>query len=140
MRRLAKRAPHRSGGKLLNPVEEMAMPLAEHYGQRAERFRAAAQGFVDDRLRTVFPRFAGNSAVPARDLLRKQHKNLLERLVRWSALDEKDADAILLKLEDRAGALRLKLRRRQEHEKLLDVAAMATALAVEFSYCGRLMG
>ena len=82
------------------------MPLAEHYGQRAERFRAAAQGFVDDRLRVVFPRMTGNSAVPARDLLRKHHKNLLERLVRWSALDEKDADAILLKLEDRAGALR----------------------------------
>jgi hypothetical protein len=25
-------------------------------------------------------------------------------------------------------------------QKLLDVAAMATALAVEFAYCGRLMG
>lgn len=140
MRRLAKRAPRRTTGKLLNPVEEMTMPLAEHYGQRAERFRAAAQGFVDDRLRTVFPRFAGNSAVPARELLRKQHKNLLERLVRWSSLEEKDADAILLKLEDRAGALRLRVPRRQAEERLLDVAAMATALAVEFAYCGRLMG
>ena len=64
MRRMAKRAPRRTGGKLLNPVEEMTMPLAEHYGQRAERFRAAAQGFVDDRLRVVFPRMVGNSAVP----------------------------------------------------------------------------
>ena len=87
-----------------------------------------------------FPAWSGNSAVPARDLLRKHHKNLLERLVRWSALDEKDADAILLKLEDRAGALRLKVPRRQADERLLDVAAMATALAVEFAYCGRLMG
>jgi len=39
-----------------------------------------------------------------------------------------------------AGALRLKLPRGQEDEKLLDVAAMATALAVELAYCGRLMG
>ena len=118
----------------------MTMPLAEHYGQRAERFRAAAQGFVDDKLRTVFPRMVGNSAISARDLLRKNRKNILERLVRWSTLDENDADAILAKLEDRAAALRLKLPRRQQEEKLLDVAAMATALAVEFAYCGRLMG
>jgi hypothetical protein len=140
MRRIRKRKPRRTSGKLLNPVEEMTVPLAEHYGQRAERFRAAAQGFVDDKLRTVFPRIAGNSALPARDILQKHHKDLLNRLTRWSSLDEEAANAILLKLEDRAGALRLKLRRRQEHEKLLDVAAMATALAVEFSYCGRLMG
>ena len=44
----------------------------------------------------------GNSAIPARDLLRKHHKALLERLVRWSSLEENDADAILMKLEDRA--------------------------------------
>ena len=140
MRQIGRRVPRHTSGKLLYPVEEMTMPLAEHYGQRAERFRAAAQGFVDDKLRTVFPRMTGNSAIPARDLLRKHHKDLLERLIRWSTLDENDADAILVKLEDRAGALRLKLPRRQEDEKLLDVAAMATALAVEFAYCGRLMG
>jgi hypothetical protein len=140
MRRIIKKPPRRTGGKLLNPVEEMTMPLAEHYGQRAERFRAAAQGFVDDRLRAVFPRVIGNSALPARQMLQKHHKKLLERITRWSTLDEADAQAILEKLEDRAGALRLRVRRRQEREKLLDVAAMATALAVEFAYCGRLMG
>jgi hypothetical protein len=140
MRRIGEKAPRCTSRKLLYPVEEMTMPLAEHYGQRAERFRAAAQGFVDDKLRTVFPRMTGNSAIPARELLRRNHKNLLDRLIRWSTLEENDADAILVKLEDRAGALRLKLPRRQEDEKLLDVAAMATALAVEFAYCGRLMG
>lgn len=140
MKQIGKKTPRRSTGRQLYPVEEMTMPLAEHYGQRAERFRAAAQGFVDDKLRAVFPRMTGNSAIPARDLLRKHHKDLLERLVRWSSLEEHDADAILLKLEDRAGALRLKLPRRQVAQKLLDLAAMATALAVEFAYCGRLMG
>jgi hypothetical protein len=140
MRRIRNKAPRCSSRKPLNPIEKMEMPLAEHYGQRAERFRAAAQGFVDDKLRAVFPRFAGNSAIPARNLLRKHHKELLERLVRWSSLAEDDAQAILQKLEDRAGALRLKLPQRQEEEKLLDMAAMATALAVEFAYCGRLMG
>jgi hypothetical protein len=140
MRRIGRRPPRHIGGRLVNPVEEMTMPLAEHYGQRAERFRAAAQGFVDDKLRTVFPRTTGESAFPARDLLRKYHNELLDRVARWSSLDGPEADALLAKLEDRAGALRLRLPRRQEAEKLLDVAAMATALAVEFAYCGRLMG
>ena len=62
------------------------------------------QGFVDDRLRVVFPRFSGNSAIPAKDLLKKNHKGLLERLTRWSSFDRDEAEAILLKLEDRAGA------------------------------------
>jgi hypothetical protein len=140
MRRVRKRPPERTGGKLIDPVERMEMLLAEHYGQRAERFRAAAQGYVDDRLREVFPRMRGNSALTARDLLRKHHQGLLERIVRWSALDEGDAQEILLKLQDRAGALRLRFPQRQEDEKLLDVAAMAIALAMEFAYCGRLMG
>jgi hypothetical protein len=140
MRRVRDRPPRRTGGKLVNRVEDMNMPLAEHYGQRAERFRAAAQGYVDDRLRAVFPRITGNSAFPARELLRKHHKDLLERLLRWSALDEEDARTILQKLEDRAGALRLRLPRGQEGEKLLDLAAMATALAAEFAYYGRLIG
>jgi hypothetical protein len=140
MRRVRGRRPRRTAGKLVNRVEEMQIPLAEHYGQRAERFRAAAQGYVDDHLRAVFPRFSGNSAIPAREMLRKHHKDLLERLLRWSALDEEDARTILRKLEDRAGALRLKVRRAQESDKLLDLAAMATALAAEFAYYGRLMG
>lgn len=140
MRRIRQKSPKRTGGKLINPVEEIRVPLAEHYGQRAERFRAAAQGYVDDRLREVFPRTNGEDTVAARKFLRRHHKELLERLVRWSALEERDAESILFKLEDRAGALRLKLLERQEDKRLLDVAAMATGLAVEFACCGRLMG
>lgn len=140
MRRIRHKPPYRQGGKLVNPVSEMTLLLAEHYGQRAERYRAAAQGFVDNRLRSVFPRVNGNFTLSARELLRKHHSLLLQRLIQWSALEKEEAEAILQKLEDRAAALRLKLRRREERKKLLDVATMATALAVEFAYCGRLTG
>ncbi len=139
MRRFRGERPRRQGGRLLNPVEKMEMPLAEHYGQRTERFRAAAQGYVDDRLRLVFPPMNGNSALLAADLLHQRRDELLERMVRWSALEEEEAQTILDKLEDRAQALHLKFPRHREDEKLVDVAAMATALAVEFAYCGRLM-
>lgn len=140
MRRIRQRPPRRVGGKLLRPVEQIKLLLAEHYGEKAERFRATAQGYVDDRLRAVFPPASGDSLLPAEGLLQRHHQRLLDRMVRWSALDEDDARAILRKLQERAEALGLTLTRRQEQEKLVDVAAMATALAVEFAYCGRLMG
>ena len=140
MQRIRQRPPRRTGGKLLKPVEQMDVLLVEHYGQQAERVRATAQGYVDDRLRIVFPSVKGDAQLSALVLLQRHHARLLQRMVRWSALDEDDALAILRKLEERTEALALKLLRRQRSEKLLDLASLATALAVEFAYCGRLMG
>ena len=140
MRRLRERTPPWQDGELVNPIEEIHVLLAEHYGQRVERFRAAAQGYVDDTLRAVFPPIRAKATWPAQALLRQRHGDLLERITYWSGLDEDEARTILLKLEDRAGALRLRFPRRQIARKLMDVAAMATALAVEFAYTGRLMG
>ena len=116
------------------------MLVAEHYGQRAEHFRAAAQGYVDDKLRAVFPAVRASAPLLASEFFHEHHQELLERMVRWSALDHDEAKHILLKLEDRAGALALGLSRSRETQALLDVVAMATGLAVEFAYCGRLMG
>jgi hypothetical protein len=94
---------------------------------------------VDDRLREVFAPYHGASPAAAQALLAAHHKDLLERITRWSGLDETECRAILLKLEDRARALRLTFPRRQAGRKLVDVASMATALAMEFAYTGRLL-
>jgi hypothetical protein len=61
-------------------------------------------------------------------------------VAQWSALDEGEVAIILSKLEDRAGALALSFRRSQLAAKLLDVTALATALAMDFAYTGRLTG
>ena len=37
----------------MRPVESMTLLLADYYGQKAERLRRAARGYVDDRLREV---------------------------------------------------------------------------------------
>ncbi len=139
MRQLRGRPTPRQRGKLIRPVKELDMLVAEHYGQRAERFRAAAQGYVDDKLRAIFPPVRARTPVSARELLHAHHGELLERMIRWSALDNGDAKNILLKLEDRAAALGLQTSRARQTQSLLDVVAMATGLAVEFAYCGRLM-
>ncbi len=140
IRRVRDQSPRRTSGPLCTPVEDMELLLAEHYGQRAERFRAAAQGYVDDKLREVFPPVRGRSLLPAADLFRKHREDLVERLTRWSALDEDEVQTLLAKLEDRAEALELEFRGGQVGAKLMDVTALATALAMDFAYTGRLTG
>jgi hypothetical protein len=125
-----------TAGELCTPVEEMTLLLAEHYGARAERYRAAAQGYVDDKLREVFPPVRGRTLALAGDLLRQKHRDLLSRVAHWSALPEEEVRTLLAKLEDRADALVLEFRRREWNAKLLDLTALATSLALDFAYTG----
>jgi hypothetical protein len=140
MREIADEEPRRRTGPLCTPLEEMNLLLAEHYGQRAERYRAAAQGYVDDKLREVFPPTRNGRLTPARDLFRKYRRTLVRRVTRWSSLDQDEVQALLEKLEDRAAALDLSFLRRQLETKVMDVTAMTTALAIDYAYTGRLTG
>ncbi len=140
MRSLRGVPPACTDGELCTPAEEMDILLAEHYGKRAERYRAEAQGYVDDKLREVFPPVKGHTLVPVSQLLRKHGEALATRVAQWSDLGEEEVQVILSKLEDRAEALGLELRRSQLAAKLLDLACLATSLAMDFAYTGRLTG
>ncbi len=140
IRGIRSQLPECTDGELCTPVEEMDMLLAEHYGQRAERYRAAAQGYVDDKLHEVFPEVRGRSLVAAGDLLRRRSDELLNRVSRWSGLEEEEVRTLLAKLQDRADALDLQFRRRDAAAKLMDVTALATSLAMDFAYTGQLTG
>ena len=61
-------------------------------------------------------------------------------MTQWSGLREEEVRALLTKLEDRAEALELSYLRRQTTAKVLDVTALATALAMDFAYTGRFTG
>jgi hypothetical protein len=140
MKSIRDETPKCTRGQLCTPVDEMDMLLAEHYGQRAERYRTTAQGYVDDKLREVFPPVRGRTLIPASDLLRKHREELVLRVIRWSGLEEDEVQTLLAKLEDRAMALGLTFRRGQLAAKIMDVTALATALAMDFAYTGRLTG
>jgi hypothetical protein len=138
MRKVSRRPPLVAGGPLLNAVEDMRITLAEHYGRRTESYRAAAQGYVDDKLLAVFrPPPAGRRTLPARDFIRARRSAVLSRMARWTGLDREDARMILSKLEDRAAVLGLTVERGRLEERLLDLTALATALATDFFYMGR---
>jgi len=137
MRRLRRKHPIRTGGTLVTPVEDMTMTLAEHYGQRAERYRAKAQGYVDDKLRVVFPELrAGVESIPAHIFLRRRRRTLTERVARWSGMASEEVEMVLLKLESRARELGLRARNEDMTERLVDIASLVTAMAVQFNYTG----
>ncbi len=59
MRSIRGESPLAGQGRKFKPVERMTYPLADHYGKKAERLRRGARGYVDDRLRAVFPPVRG---------------------------------------------------------------------------------
>ncbi len=140
MKELRRRTPENTRVRLLRPLTSMTLLLADHYGKKAERYRRAARGYVDDRLREVFPPVRGSQLRPAAGLFRKLRARLLERVVLWSELSEREAAAILRKLELRSEAMNLTYRPRQEGERVMDVVSLAVALALDYAYTGRLTG
>jgi hypothetical protein len=72
--------------------------------------------------------------------VRKCKEDLLDRVIRWSGLPKEEVATLLAKLEDRAEALSLQFRRQDEPDKLMDLTALATSLAMDFAYTGRFTG
>jgi hypothetical protein len=140
MREIRRHKPRNIRRKMVRPVEKMTLTLADHYGKKADVFRRAARGYVDDRLREVFPPSRARVLVPAGDLFRRRRLDLLERIGRWSSLDNQEVEAILRKLENRTDALGLRYSRRAERTKDMDIVALAVALALDYAYTGRLTG
>jgi hypothetical protein len=137
MRKLRKARPLRSGGRRLNPANRIRLTLAEHYGQRAELYRTAAQGYMDDDLHASFPALSGPGGRSVAALLRRHRRNLIPRLTRWSGLPDDEVRAILAKLEKRAQALKVEFDPDRTESAVLDLGAMATALTMDYAYTGQ---
>jgi len=140
MREIRRQKPGSHRRRMVRPVEKMTLLLAEHYGKKAELFRRAARGYVDDRLREVFPPSRAGDLLPGADLFRRKRAELWDRIVRWSGLDVPEVEAILRKLESRTHVLGLRYPRRAARRKEMDVVALVVALAHDYAYTGRLTG
>ncbi len=138
MKRLKHIEPVNTDQDFLNPVENMTMLLAEHYGQRTERYSDRAQGYIDDKLKEVFPPLHGKNLMNVITLLKKNRNDLISRTIHWSNLDKEDIELIYNKIINRAEALHLRFKKNESMSKLLDLTALTTSLAMGFSYTGSL--
>lgn len=140
MREVKRQKPKNLRRKMVLAVDRMHWTLAEHYGKKAGAFRRAARGYVDDRLREVFPPSRADVLLPAVELFRRRRMELLERIIRWSSLDGREAETILRKLESRSNSLDLRYPRGKQRVKEMDVVALSVALAMDYAYTGKLTG
>jgi len=140
MRSIGRGTPPKQRTRLYRPAASMRLLLADHYGNKAKRLRRAAQGYVDDKLREIFPASRSRTLLPVAQLLSAQRAPLLQRATRWSGLGEQEAGAILDKLEERARAMQLSYGRTRGVEKLLDLTALAVALSLQYAITGRFSG
>jgi len=140
MKEIRRRPPECLTERKPRSVETMNITLAEHYGKKAERFRRAARGYVDDRLKEVFTVMNGGTSRPASALIKQHEAKLREKITRWSMLDQAEAESLLRKLVSRADALKLGYRLKRKGEVLMDLMAMTIALAMDYSHTGRFTG
>jgi hypothetical protein len=66
---------------------------------------------------------------------RRRH-TLIKRISHWSDMETDEIEMLLVKLEDRARTLGLRTKTSEETERLVDVASLVTAMAVQFNNTG----
>ena len=121
-------------------MESLRILLAEHYGQKAERLRRAAQGYVDDKLREIFPPPAPGCCSPPRSCCAGAATSCCSGPAAGPGWRNSEAQAILEKLEERAAALKLSYPRSRGAGRSLDVVALVVALSIQYATTGRFSG
>lgn len=139
MKEIRSRSPENLNERLVRPVAKIAVTLAEHYGKKTDRFRRAARGYVDDRLKEAFPPSSARLLKPASSLFRRYSNKLREQIISWSMLNSSEASSLLRKLEARADVLKLAYSPRKENEVLMDVVSLVIVLATDYAYTGKLV-
>lgn len=125
---------------LHNALEDLTFLVKDHYGKRTERYRAAAQGYVDDILTEMFPIDGPErTRVDAAPVLRTHRWEIVRRVSHWTGLEDTDIYPLLTKMEERATELGLRLRRTLINAKMLEFTAVITTLAMNYVYTGRYM-
>jgi hypothetical protein len=140
MRKIKGQRPLVTGGTPHHEISELDVLLIDHYGQKRERFRTSAQGYVDDILKELFPDDGPErTRIDVAPLLRTHRWELVSRVSHWTGLDETHIYPLLTKMEDRSRALNLRVRRSSVSSKLVELSAIITTLSMNYVYTGRFM-
>jgi hypothetical protein len=127
-------------GERHTSIEELDTLLIDHYGQRQERFRQSAQGYVDDLLNEMFPKEGQErTRVDVAPLLRTHRWELVSRVAHWTGLEEGHIYPLLTKMEERSRVLNLRTTRSMIPSKLVEITALITTLAMNYVYTGKFM-
>ena len=131
--------PVRSKGRTDITVEEMETTVADHYGKALTEPLSAEELPLETDLNDIFnaSRRRKKGVRPAVDLLRENHKAMVDKLTYWTGVQRPLVKGLVEAIESKVGELGLRADVKCEKEHLTEVTVYATALAMNYLTRGK---
>jgi hypothetical protein len=140
MKEIGGRKPLVTNGGLFHPISELDLTLLEYYRKNEERYRAKAQGYVDDVLLEIFSSNGkGEKRISAGGFIERNREILVNTISHRTGEKNASVEPLIDKLIVRAKELDLNLSPRRQARRLIEVTALATTLVMNYVHEGKFM-
>jgi len=138
-RKLGSIDPVRPRGRTDITVEEMDTTVGDFYEAVLSEQPSPGDLPLDTDLQDIFNagRRRKKGVRPAADLLRENHKSLVDKLTYWSGVPRSLIKKLVESIEARVGEMDLRVNIKQERECLTELTVYATALAMNYVTRGK---
>ena len=139
MRSLRNKKPLVTTGPLDSPYHTKTYTLIEYYGEALDNFKDKALGIYDGDLRRIFVISSNGHkrTLPAKDLIRKNRRFLVETISRWTGAREKVVAPVIGRFFLRCRELKLSLSPDEESYSLASLCALGTTVVMNYLHTGR---
>jgi hypothetical protein len=122
-----------------SPYHTKTYTLIEYYGEALDNFKDKALGLYDGDLRKIFAISSNGHkrTIPAKDLIRKNRRFLVETISRWTGAREKVVAPVIGRFFLRCRELRLFLSTDEESYSLASLCALGTTVVMNYLHTGR---
>ncbi len=139
MKSLRNQKPKVVSGPLDSPYYLKTYKLIDYYGETLDQFKDKALGIYDQDLSQIFK--AGlnghKKSLPAKDLIRKKRRFLIEVISRWTGAREKVVAPVIGRFLIRCRDLKLGFLPDEETACLTSLAALGTSVVMNYLHTGR---
>jgi hypothetical protein len=139
MVRLRNKKPLVTAGNLDSPYHVKTYTLIEYYGEDLDQFKDKALGIYDEDLGKIF--IAGSNGhkktVPAKDMIRKNRRFLVETISQWTGAREKVVAPVIARFFLRCRELNLSFAPEEESVRLASLTALGTTVVMNYLHTGR---
>ena len=138
-RKLGSIDPVRPRGRTDITVEEMDTTVGDFYEAVLSEQPSPGDLPLDSDLQDIFNagRRRKKGVRPAAELLRENHKSLVDKLTYWSGVPRSLIKKLVESIETRVGEMDLRVNIKQERECLTELTVYATALAMNYVTRGK---
>ena len=139
MRRLRGKKPNVTTGPLDSAYHAKTYTLIEYYGEALDNFKDKALGIYDEDLTKIFTVSSNGHrrTIPAKDLIRKNRRFLIETIARWTGAREKVVAPVIGRFFMRCRELGLSVLPDEESYSLASLAALGTTVVMNYLHTGR---